>query len=123
MKLNVQTGHPEQESAFSVSPSNNGRKGKRLPDSQVWMYLARLSLLVLATLNALARCHGAPGELDLAFNAGAVTSPPSGTQIAIQTDGKVVVAGAFTSFQGVPRNRIARLNSDGTLDGGFLSGL
>lgn len=33
-----------------------------------------------------------------------------------QPDGKLVVAGDFTSFNGVTRNRITRLNSDGTTD-------
>lgn len=35
---------------------------------------------------------------------------------ALQSDGKLIVAGNFTSFNGVTRNRIARLNTDGTLD-------
>ena len=38
---------------------------------------------------------------------------------AIQTDGKIIVGGSFTSFNGVTRNRIARLNADGTLDTSF----
>ncbi len=36
-----------------------------------------------------------------------------------QADGKFVVAGNFTKFNGVSRNRIARLNADGTLDASF----
>jgi len=38
---------------------------------------------------------------------------------AVQPDGKVIIGGSFTSVLGVPRNHIARLNSDGTLDMGF----
>ena len=33
-----------------------------------------------------------------------------------QTDGKVIVGGLFTDIQGVARNNLARLNSDGSLD-------
>lgn len=36
-----------------------------------------------------------------------------------QSDGKVVVGGNFTSYNGTPRPYVARLNSDGTLDTGF----
>jgi uncharacterized delta-60 repeat protein len=39
--------------------------------------------------------------------------------MAVQTDGKIVVGGAFTTLAGQPRNHIARLNADGTLDPGF----
>ena len=63
----------------------------------------------------------ADGTTDKAF------SPvPSGGEvnaIAIQTDGKILIAGAFTSINGTARNRIARLNTDGSLDSTFLNGL
>ncbi|MBP6002586.1 MAG: hypothetical protein KA746_04030 [Pyrinomonadaceae bacterium] len=39
--------------------------------------------------------------------------------IVPQPDGKVIIAGSFTSVLGVPRNKIARLNADGSLDMGF----
>jgi uncharacterized delta-60 repeat protein len=42
--------------------------------------------------------------------------------IARQTDGKYVVVGSFTTFHGVARNNIARLNPDGTLDTSFNPG-
>ena len=38
---------------------------------------------------------------------------------AIQPDNKILLGGLFTTANGIPRNRIARLNSDGTLDTGF----
>jgi uncharacterized delta-60 repeat protein len=34
-------------------------------------------------------------------------------------DGKILIAGVFTSVNGVSRNKIARLNSDGSLDASF----
>src|SRR5205823_122116 len=39
--------------------------------------------------------------------------------IAVQADGKILVGGFFTSIGGQTRNRIARLNPDGTLDTAF----
>lgn len=42
--------------------------------------------------------------------------------ISIQNDGKIIIGGSFTSYNGISRNRIARLNSDGTLDTTFNPG-
>lgn len=39
--------------------------------------------------------------------------------IVPQPDGKIIIAGSFTSVLGVPRNKIARLHADGSLDLGF----
>ena len=38
---------------------------------------------------------------------------------AVQPDGKIILGGYFDSVLGVPRNGIARVNADGTLDAGF----
>lgn len=43
--------------------------------------------------------------------------------VAIQSDGKILVGGDFTTFKGVTRNYIVRLNSDGTEDAGFYTTL
>ena len=42
--------------------------------------------------------------------------------IAIQSNGKIIAGGNFTSYDGTARNRIARLNADGTLDTSFVIG-
>lgn len=42
--------------------------------------------------------------------------------MVVQSDGKVVIGGDFTSYNGVIRNGIARLNEDGTLDTTFQPG-
>ena len=39
--------------------------------------------------------------------------------VVVQPDGKILIGGYFTSVLGVTRNRIARLNADGTLDTAF----
>ena len=64
--------------------------------------------------NNLARLH-ADGTLDTSFDPG---SGPNGevADIALQPDGKVIIVGGFTSVNGTVRNRIARLNTDGSLD-------
>ena len=43
--------------------------------------------------------------------------------IVVQGDGKVVIGGDFTSYNGISQNYIVRLNSDGSIDSNFLSGI
>lgn len=40
-------------------------------------------------------------------------------KIVVQSDGKIILGGGFTLFNGNNKNRILRLNSNGTLDGTF----
>lgn len=68
----------------------------------------------------LARLAG-DGHVDTTFHTGAgFDDVPLG--LVLQPDGKVVVHGMFQAFNGVPCGRIARLNSDGTLDTSFHPG-
>jgi len=62
-----------------------------------------------------------PGDLDLSFNPGIGANDIVYTT-AIQNDEKIIIGGAFTSYNGTTRNYIARLNSDGTLDSTFIVG-
>jgi len=39
--------------------------------------------------------------------------------LAVQTNGKIVLGGLFSTFNGVPNHRIVRLNPDGSLDAPF----
>ncbi|MGV9013620.1 MAG: T9SS type A sorting domain-containing protein [Flavobacteriales bacterium] len=64
------------------------------------------------------------GSLDLGFDPG---TGPNFNQygpfaMALQSDGKILIAGEFTSYDGTPRKNIARINSDGSLDQGFDPG-
>jgi uncharacterized delta-60 repeat protein len=40
--------------------------------------------------------------------------------LAIQSDGRIVIGGDFTSVGGTSRYHVARLNSNGTVDGSFI---
>lgn len=64
------------------------------------------------------------GTLDTGFDPGANFSVLG---LALQTDGRILVAGSFTTLGGggtgnTPRNFIGRLNSDGTVDASFNPG-
>jgi uncharacterized delta-60 repeat protein len=58
------------------------------------------------------------GTTDTNFNTGTGANEPVNA-LAVQPDGKIIVAGAFTNFNGSPRMGVARLNSDGSVDSTF----
>jgi len=65
------------------------------------------------------------GSLDTSFDPGTgVTGQGFGSisDIAVQPDGKILIAGYFTYYNEVAMNSFARLNSDGTLDQSFDPG-
>jgi uncharacterized delta-60 repeat protein len=63
----------------------------------------------------------ANGTRDTSFSIGTgfVGTPIS---LALQPDGKIVICGTFSSYNGTPATRIIRLNSDGTVDTSFVTG-
>lgn len=85
-------------------------------------------LLLFTTLGLYAQS----GALDPSFdprNSGSVNNDrgnhganSSISAIAVQPDGKILIGGSFTTYLGTVRNRIARLNADGSLDTSFDPG-
>lgn len=63
----------------------------------------------------------ADGTRDTSFNPGFGANNRI-SEIKVADDGKIYISGAFTNFDGISRNRIARLNSNGTLDTSFNPG-
>lgn len=61
------------------------------------------------------------GVLDPDFNTGAGANGTINI-ITVQADGKILIAGEFTLYNGVARNKIARLNADGSLDESYNPG-
>ncbi len=62
------------------------------------------------------------GTLDTSFDPGANGGELGVDALAVQTDGKIIVGGDFTTLGGDTRNSIGRLNLDGTLDTTFDPG-
>lgn len=63
----------------------------------------------------------ADGTIDTSFNTGTGADNEVLTGV-LQADGKIVIGGYFTNFDGTQQNRIARLNPDGSLDASFDTG-
>lgn len=76
--------------------------------------------VAFVTANRVARLNGADGTLDASFNSG-VGADDSVEAAAVQADGRVIIGGAFNTFNNTARSRIARLNADGTLDATFVT--
>jgi len=90
------------------------------PDSKVLLAGAFTTVNGVAR-NRVARLN-ADGSLDLTFNPGEGANDVAWA-LALQADGRIVVSGGFTSFDGVSRTRLARLNPDGSLDTSFNTSL
>ncbi|MEJ5995400.1 DUF5008 domain-containing protein [Pedobacter sp. Du54] len=73
-------------------------------------------------------CMKFDGAMDSTFHYDKATkqSPPAGngeiTDAFQQADGKLVLVGAFSTFNGTPANRIVRINLDGSVDQTFKAG-
>ena len=72
------------------------------------------------TRNRIARLE-TDGRLDRTLNLSIGFAGDNGDVLVtvVQPDGKTLIGGGFTSVSGVPRNNIARLNTDGTVDTAF----
>lgn len=79
-----------------------------------------LTLLASAALSSMLLC-AQPGTLDTSFTPGTGANG-SVDDLVLQPDGKVIIVGNFTTVAGSARNRVARLNADGSLDTGFNPG-
>jgi uncharacterized delta-60 repeat protein len=74
-----------------------------------------------ATVNCIVRLNS-NGTRDTAFTTNTGTGlVGSVDDIAVQSDGKIILVGSYTTFNGVTVNKIVRLNSDGTRDTAFTT--
>src|SRR6266705_1277519 len=106
----------QQNEAQWVGKSRWCPKRNRLPDVVIVLAV----LLVVAALPEIARGQSAIDGFDPGAN-GSVFA------VAVQADGKILLGGSFTMLGGggtgtTTRNRIARLNPDGSLDTSFDPG-
>jgi uncharacterized delta-60 repeat protein len=79
---------------------------------------------VARSVGRILRINALTGAYDGAFST-AVGTGFNGevNALALQDDGKILVGGVFTAFNGQAVGRLARLNPDGTLDTGFTASL
>lgn len=94
------------------------------PDGKI-VIVGNFSSYAGTTVNRVARVTST-GALDniLSFNAGTAMSVAGsiGYAVDLQSDGKIIIGGNFTTFNGATKNRLVRLNTDGSTDNTFNSG-
>lgn len=112
----------------SVDLGFNADTGANGIDGPVWAIAVQADRKIIiggdfSSINGVARNHiarlNADGSLDASFNNPGTGANDSVRALAIQLDGRILVGGLFTSFDGTPQNRIARLNPDGSIDASF----
>lgn len=93
------------------------------PDGKI-IVVGRFASFRGVTRNRIARVN-ADGTLDTGFNnssQGTVGVNLNAFSVTLQSDGKILVGGLFTTARGITKNGLLRLNSDGTLDNDFNVG-
>jgi uncharacterized delta-60 repeat protein len=85
--------------------------------------ISTIGIVVVYPLGA-SSTSSADGNIDSAFNAGGVGPNSDVLAVAMQPDGKIVIGGFFTSYNGdfAPSDYVMRLNADGTRDPMFNAG-
>lgn len=106
--FNIGTGLNDQ--VFSIAPLENG---KTLIGGSFTRFQGE-------SQNGIVRLNYTGGK-DASFNIGTGFNNTV-KKITVQPDGKILVGGDFTEFNGAPANRIVRLNSDGSKDNTFNAG-
>lgn len=103
--------------AGSVKANGNVRGIAVQPDGKI-VIGGYFTLVDGVAVTRIARLN-ADGTLDTSFNVG-VGANDGIEDVKLQADGKIVIAGSFTSVQGTAIRGVARLNTDGTLDTSFV---
>jgi uncharacterized delta-60 repeat protein len=99
------------------------RTTERAPHRLLARSLSRAVRTVVVMMCVLMPAAGwaAPGDLDPTFLPNISGGSPTKVKaIVVQNDGKILIGGDFTAVDNVPRNGIARLNTDGSLDPSFV---
>ncbi|MCX6923491.1 MAG: hypothetical protein NT154_09830, partial [Verrucomicrobia bacterium] len=109
--------------------ANNGNGGL---DGAVWAIAVQTDHKIVIggdflSVNGVARPHiarlNADGSFDASFNNPGTGANDSVRALTIQLDGRILVGGLFTNFNGTVQNRIVRLNADGSIDPTFNGGV
>ncbi len=117
----AQPGPAEADTTFVLGKFNGAVKKNLLqPDGKI-LVAGDFTVHKTKPAGRIARLNS-DGSLDITFSC-SVGANAIINDIAIQSDGKIILAGNFTQFNGATANRILRLNSDGSIDPSFVTGL
>ena len=107
------------DSTYSTTGVDGSIKSIAIQDDDKLVIGGNFTYYNNENVNHLARIN-TDGSLDKSFQSGLSWEVTSGvSSVFIQSDKKMLITGSFTSYQGFPRNEIARINADGRLDVSF----
>lgn len=111
------------DNTFNVGLGTNGiiKKSVVLPNNKI-IIVGDFTQYNGVTRNRIARLN-ADGTLDLTFNINGIGANGAVHTITTQTDGKIIIGGDFSSYNGTLTGRLTRLNIDGTIDTTFNPGI
>ncbi len=117
-RLQGQVSSGGVDTTFNVRVESNGSVSAIATQADGTLYVAGTFVSVDgAPQQGIARLNR-DGSIDPSFQTG--TGPNDTIRVInLQTDGKILIGGAFDSFNGQTANHVARLNPDGTLDTAF----
>lgn len=106
------------DNSFDTGTGPNANVNKILiqPDNKI-ILIGSFTSYNGVTKNHIVRLN-ADGSIDNSFDIGTGTDAAI-YSIALQNDGKIIIGGAFNTYNDVARNRLARINPNGSLDASF----
>lgn len=123
IRLNSDGSRDASFAAPDGGPNNNVLAVALQPDGRI-IIAGEFTQVGPITRNRISRFNP-DGSLDRSFDSGSgVTGniSPAVYTVALQRDGKVLIGGNFDTVDGIVRNTIARLNTNGSLDATFDPG-
>lgn len=109
------------DTSFNITTSNIIEIGKVSKQNDKYIITGSFTSINNNPSNHIARLNY-DGTSDLTFNSLGLNNSSGISRHLILSNGKIVIVGAFSFYQGVSRKNIARLNADGTLDTSFDPG-
>ena len=110
------------DGSFALNSTGAGRLVQfqtmaQQPDGKLLVAGTAVPLGSSASIRTVLRLEST-GAVDASFTSGAFSSSFLNSMV-IQSDGKVLVGGGFTTYAGTNRSNVVRLNANGTLDTSF----
>ena len=115
-RLTAATGSVDE--TFVTTVADGPVRAVRIQPDGKMLIVGGFTMVNSTARSRIARLN-ADGTLDSSFASTTITGGYEVNCVAVQTDGKVLIGGNFTTVNGTSRPNLARLNTDGTLDTGF----
>ncbi|MET0759926.1 MAG: T9SS type A sorting domain-containing protein [Flavobacterium sp.] len=81
----------------------------------------KLLVRIIVDMDVTIKLLNINGSIDVNFSSITVSNPGLLYDVKLLNDGKILIAGNFTTLNGVAKNGIAKINPDGTIDNSFIA--